>query len=84
MAAKPVKLYVRAARGRNGVKVAASTKSNNQPLVETRDYRDVALPTIRFAVEFEIPDELFDQAEEPVTKIKVDRQMVDVLARQVP
>ena len=67
------KIYLRVAKseGRKGFKVAASTEPNNAPIT-SQDYRGHTFyPTVAFAVEFNIPDELFDQASKVVAEINI-------------
>lgn len=70
-----IRTYIRVAKqksGRSGIKVDASTKDIPQPLFRPL-YRGEKeyLPTVRFAVDFEIPDELFSQASKVVGEINI-------------
>lgn len=67
------RLYIRV--GKNGGKytASASTKSNEDPIFLPKTYtkEKQALPTVGFAVDFEIPDELFSKASVLVASINI-------------
>lgn len=63
-------------------KVSASTKSSSEPLKIAGSYNnpDQWLPTVGFAVDFNIPDELFSQAQQVIAEIDVTQKGAKVLA----
>ncbi len=66
------KIFLRVAKTetRNGYKVSASTKPNNEPL-NSGSYGTVWYPTVSFAVDINLPDELFDQASKVIAELNV-------------
>jgi hypothetical protein len=75
------RIYIRIAKNGYKTKVEAGTKSNTQPLHIVR-YRGekLYLPTVAFAVDFEIPDELFSQAVKVVGEINITQDKAQVAA----
>lgn len=77
------RIYIRVAKNAYKNKVEATTKMNSQPLHIIRGYGANAsklfLPTVSFAVDFEIPDELFNQAARVVGTINIteDKAMIN-------
>lgn len=67
------RIYLRVAKGgRKGFRVSASPEPTNEPIKIPANHSSVQfLPTVSFAVDFEIPDELFYQAETPVAEINL-------------
>lgn len=68
------RIYLRVAKkGQYGrVKVAASIKSSEDPIYSQTGYGSKeALPTVGFAVDFEIPDQLFSKASVVVATINI-------------
>lgn len=69
-----IRTYIRVAKqkGIGRVKVDAGTKDNPQPLYKP-GYRGEKeyLPTVRFAVDFDIPEELFSQASKVIGEINI-------------
>jgi hypothetical protein len=63
-----VKAYLRFAVAKRGVKIEASAKPVYDPISTVPGE---FLPTVSFAVEFDIPDELFEQAERTVASVNV-------------
>ena len=58
-----IRTYIRVAKTNRGYKVAANNKANHEPLYQpgygsSKDF----YPTVAFAVDFNVPDELFNQA----------------------
>ena len=77
-----VKIYLRVAQGsgRGGAKVDASSKPNYKPIF-TKNYRgETFFPTVAFAVNFEIPDELFKSAERTIADVVVGLKKAGVAA----
>ncbi len=66
------KVYIRAARGRNGPKVEAATRPNYQSLTEMKNYVERTLPTAMFALEVDIPEEAFKHAEQVAASVQLD------------
>lgn len=77
-----VKTYVRVARTeiRSRGKVAVNTTRNDTALTDTRGD---ALPTVMFAVEFDIPDAAFDRAAQTIATIKVTNPEIAATVKQV-
>lgn len=68
------KIYLRIAKNKkSGIAVSATTRPSHEPL-HAQTYGKAAFPTVAFAVEFDIPDELFKQAEEVVAKINLRKK----------
>jgi len=70
------KIYLRIAKTDKGrTSVAASVRPNYEPLMCAKPHNvKLALPTLSFAVEFEVPDELFKQAESVVATINLTKE----------
>lgn len=66
----PIYLRVAKTESRNGYKVSASTKPNNEPL-NSGSYNTEWFPTVAFKVNIDIPDELFNQASRLVAELTV-------------
>lgn len=68
------KVYLRVAKGvgRKGFKVEASPEPNFMP-ISTQGYRGGTdfHPTISFAMEFDIPDEMFKAAEQTIAQVNL-------------
>lgn len=74
------KLYIRAARKDDDeIIIRAASKPNHKSLSEQGLYGE-GYPTIHFAIELEIPPELFDNAESVAARIKVGDEPVTVTA----
>lgn len=68
------KIFFRIARGigRKGFRVDASPEVNNQPLSTNEGHRGVIFhPTVSFAVEFNIPDEVFEAAQRTIATVNL-------------
>lgn len=75
------KIYVRvgkAVRGssRGRTYVSASTTVNHEPLRNSQGF----VPTVAFAVEIEVPDHLFRNAEKVIASMKVTSSKADICA----
>lgn len=68
-----VRAYIRVAKNGYKWKIDASTKSTEDPIFKPAQYNRAkeALPTVGFAVDFEIPDQLFSKASVLVATINV-------------
>jgi len=75
------RIYLRVARkGAYGrVKVNASTKSSEDPIYQQGYGSKEALPTVGFAVDFEIPDQLFSKASVVVATINIQTKDAVIL-----
>ena len=73
------KLYVRVAQGRGRPKVAANVRPNHWPITEQQDGADVPLPTAFFALELDIPQEVFDRAVQVAATVKLDPEAGQVI-----
>lgn len=68
--------YLKFAKNNLGrVKVVASAKADSTPV---NDSYGKPLPTVYFAVDFNIPDELFEQASNVIASIDVQSQDVKI------
>lgn len=68
------KIYLRVAKGgRNGYRAEASAVPNYDPIKKQSAYNShyEFLPTVAFAVEFDIPDEMFKQSERVIASVNV-------------
>lgn len=76
------RLYIRVAKNGYRIKAAASTKSTEEPIFTPQTYSKAkeALPTVGFAVDFEIPDELFSKASVVVASINVGMKDAKILS----
>jgi len=78
-----VTVYMRMARNsRGGVKSECS--SHKPSYVPLTDSIGEPLPTAFFALNLEVPDELFDQAEQVLGEISVDPGRIGVLGEPIP
>ena len=80
-----VRAYIRV--GKNGYKYAidAASKEKSAPLFKTTGYNGEKeyLPTVAFAVDLNIPDELFSKASRVIAEINVGLKDA-VIAAEVP
>lgn len=73
-----VKLYMRVAKQRSGFKAAVVTrKASTSPLFDSNAR---ALPTIAFALELDVPDGMFRQAEQVIAALKVPESAAVIAA----
>lgn len=68
-----VRAYIRVAKNGYKYKIDASVKSSEDPIFKPAQYNrpKEALPTVGFAVDFEIPDQLFSKASVVVASINI-------------
>lgn len=76
-----IRTYIRVAKNGYKYKVDASTKSNEDPIFLPAQYNRAkeALPTVGFAVDFEIPDQLFSKASVVVASINIATKDATIL-----
>ena len=55
-------------------KVTAGVRPSNEPLSITAGH----LPTVAFAINVEIPDEAFRQAERVIAELKISEEAIDI------
>lgn len=77
-----VKVYMRLGKRTRRSKygpavVEAGVKPSLKPLSENNG---TILPTVAFAVELDVPDSAFEQAEKVIAEIEVDEQSFDIAA----
>lgn len=72
------KVFLRVAKGSRGVVWHASSKPNYLAIEEGNGYAKYALPTLAFAVEFDIPEALLNQASEVAAKINLEKKGVTI------
>lgn len=75
-----VSLYLRIGKGRNGIKVAASTRRAAGALKETINYNTKEIPTVQYKLKLDIPDGGFDPAE---VLIPIDSADLEAMAPEV-
>lgn len=80
-----VKMYVRVAKDGYKYKLEAGTKENVTPLHKGGGYNSSKeyLPTVAFAVNLDMPDELFSKAAKVIAEINVAMKDV-VVAAELP
>lgn len=74
------RIYIRVARNGAKIRAAADIKDNPQPLFIPNWREKKFLPTVRFAVDFDIPEELFSQASKVIAEIDVTLGNVKIAA----
>jgi hypothetical protein len=76
------RIYLRVAKNGYKYKVDASTKSSEEPIFLPKQYNreKQALPTVGFAVDFEIPDQLFSKASVVVATINIATKDATILS----
>lgn len=81
-----VRAYIRVAKSGYKMKIDASTKSTEDPIFKPAQYNrsKEALPTVGFAVDFEIPDQLFSRASVLVATINIAAKDAAILTGSVP
>jgi hypothetical protein len=75
-----VKAYVRVAKGSRGPKLIATVKPNTTPL---EDGNRNPIPTVFFAVQFDVPDESFRRAQQVIAEVKVEDPGIAANVRQI-
>lgn len=77
-----VRAYIRVAKKGYKYTVAASSKSSEDPIFRPAQYNrpKEALPTVGFAVDFEIPDQLFSKASVVVASINIATKDATILS----
>lgn len=69
------RIYMRVAKHPNGkAKVVAGVRPSNEPLSITAGH----LPTVAFAINVEIPDEAFRQAERVIAELTISEEAIDI------
>lgn len=63
--------------GRKGYKVSASTTPNNEPL-NSGSYNTEWFPTVAFAINVDLPDELFDKAATVIAELNISMKEAKV------
>jgi hypothetical protein len=67
-----VTVYLRVAEGKRGMRVAASSTPNYEPIYSgSGSWNQTPLPTAAFALELDVPDELFTRAEQVLAEIVI-------------
>ena len=75
------KVYFRFGKNKKGtVTVKASTRLCHEAVKSGTGCYERVLPTISFAVNFDIPDELFEQAERVCANIELDAENTKIVA----
>lgn len=73
-----VRTHLRVAKTKQGVRVEASAKPNYRPLVSGAS--EAPLPTAMFALDLDLPDEMFTRAEQVLAEVTVDPADVEIAA----
>lgn len=76
------KVYLRFAQSETkGFLVRAGNSPSADPIITPREGKDVALPTVAFAVVLDIPDAAFRRAEAVLAEIEVPEGAISVSAQ---
>jgi hypothetical protein len=77
-----MRAYIRLARAVNnkGYRVDAQLTPNPKALTSGSGFNEHELHTIRFAVDFDVPRELFNPKDWPTVEVKVDAALPERLA----
>jgi hypothetical protein len=76
-----VTVYMRVGRTTRGFKVDARTaRPNHAALIADRWPSPVPIPTAAFALKLEIPDELFDRAEQVLAEVEIPADQAKIAA----
>lgn len=77
-----IKIYIKVAKDGYKNKVSGSTKSSDEPLSKAGKYGQgkTFLPTVGFAVDFDIPEELFSRAQTTIASINVGTKEAKILS----
>lgn len=76
-----VRAYIRIAEKQNGEHVVhASQKPNHEPV---KTYAGQHLPTASFALDLDVPDEMFRRAEQVLAEIKIMEDGMDIATEVV-
>lgn len=75
-----VRAYIRVAKNGYKIKIAADAKENGQPLFVTAYPDKKFLPTVKFALDFVIPDELFSTASRVIGEIDITLKDAQIAA----
>lgn len=73
----PIYLRIAKTGTRKGYKVSAASTPNNEPL-NSGSYNTTWFPTVMFAVNIDIPDELFEQAERVIAELNVGMEEAQI------
>lgn len=72
-----VRVHMRVGKGSRGPQVHASVKPSDRPLA---DSSGVPIPTVAFAIDFDLPEALFHRAEEVIAKLTVPEDQAKIAA----
>ena len=72
--------YLRVAEGPRGPRVEASTKPNHAPLTTGTGWKEKVLPTVAFALQLDVPDELINQAEQVIAELEIPKEQAQIAA----
>lgn len=78
-----VRTYIRVGKrstGRNAFAIDASHKPSSAPLALGSGHRRKILPTVAFAIDLDIPDAAFKQAEQVIAEIKIPADQIEIAA----
>lgn len=76
-----VTVYMRLAEGKRGMRVAASTSPNYEPIYSGQgNWNAKPLPTAAFAIELDVPEALFARAEQVLAEIAIAEDQAEVAA----
>lgn len=79
-----VRAYLRVAKtgrgSRSPYKIHASSKPDHRPLSSGYGRSETVLPTVAFAIDVDIPDKLFKQAEQVIAEITIPEDQAVIAA----
>lgn len=74
-------VYLRLAHGKRGLRVHASSAPNYEPIYSgSGSWNQTPLPTAAFAIQLEVPDEVFAHAERVLAELVVDEDHATIAA----
>jgi len=73
-----IKLYIRVAKFEDQLIIKASPNVSNEALTKRVGRTTYTCPTVSFAIDVDIPDEMFEQAEKVIARVAVDSEEITV------
>ena len=76
-----VRTHLRVAKTKKGARVEASAKPNYKPLMQNQgSSHEAPMPTAMFALDLDLPDEMFARAEQVLAEVSVNPADVEIAA----
>lgn len=72
------KLYIRVAQFEDQLIIKASPNVNNEALTKRVGRTNYICPTVSFAIEVDIPEEMFEQAEKVIARVAIDSEEIEI------